>query len=293
MTSSAVSGEKSVDLACSLVLYQNAPGQVRSCINSLVSSDLRVRLIVVDNSPQDQLRSTVSSTGADYCFSGRNVGFGSGHNIAIRKSLGSSDYHLVVNPDVSFGREVLETLYRFMQRNPDVGLVVPRVLYPDGNEQHLCKLLPTPFDLLIRRFGGTLGESICRARLDRYLLRGADLTKPRVVPSLSGCFMLIRTSLFQTVGLFDERFFLYMEDVDLCRRIGEVSKTMYFPDVAVFHEYQKGSYHNRLLMKHHLKSAWKYFSKWGWFVDERRDRLNKSWSQSAQEHSLSRQSTAV
>ena len=157
---------------------------------------------------------------------------------------------------------------------------MPRVLYPGGEEQGLCKLLPTPSDLLIRRFGGPLGRSIFRAKMDRYLLRGVDLTTPRVVPSLSGCCMLIRTTLFQKVGLFDERFFLYMEDVDLCRRIGEVSKTMYFPDVTVYHEYQKGSYHNWLLTKHHIKSAWKYFSKWGWFVDRTRDRLNQNGSQS-------------
>jgi GT2 family glycosyltransferase len=186
-----------------------------------------------------------------------------------------SEYHLILNPDVTLGPSVLGRLYQFMQDNPDVGLVMPRVLYPNGDEQHLCKMLPTPADLLIRRFGGRLGRSIFKAKMDRYLLRGIDLTQPRVVPFLSGCCMLIRSSLFQRVGLFDERYFLYMEDVDFCRRVGELSKTMYFPGVAVFHEYQKGSYANWRLTKCHLKSAWKYFRKWGWFVDEGRDRLNQ------------------
>jgi GT2 family glycosyltransferase len=280
MTLSVQQSEKAVRVTCSLVLYQNEPDQVRSCIQSILSSDLKVRLVVVDNSPRDQLRVTSSATGPDYHFSGHNVGFGAGHNIAIRKLLGESDYHLVVNPDVRFGPEVIEALYQFMQRNPDVGLVMPRVLYPGGEEQGLCKLLPTPSDLLIRRFGGPLGRSIFRAKMDRYLLHGVDLTTPRVVPALSGCCMLVRTSLFQKVGLFDERYFLYMEDVDLCRRIGEISKTMYFPDVAVYHEYQKGSYHNWLLTKHHIRSAWKYFSKWGWFVDKTRDQLNQNGFQS-------------
>ena len=101
-------------------------------------------------------------------FSGRNLGFGAGHNIAIRKLLGESDYHLIVNPDVRFGSEVLTALYQFMASNPDVGLVMPRVLYPGGEEQGLCKLLPTPSDLLIRRFGGPLGRSIFRAKMARY-----------------------------------------------------------------------------------------------------------------------------
>lgn len=264
----------------SIVAYKNSSAQIASAIRSFVAGSISLGVTVVDNSPTDTLRDIVAEAGADYCFSGGNVGFGAGHNIAIRKYSGASEYHLVLNPDVSFGPEVLQALYQFMQCNPDVGLVMPRVLYPGGEEQGLCKLLPTPSDLLIRRFGGLLKHSVFRTKMDRYLLVGVDLTTPRVVPSLSGCCMLIRMSVLQKIGLFDERYFLYMEDVDLCRRIGEVSKTMYFPYVAVFHEYQKGSYHNWLLMKHHLESAWKYFSKWGWFVDKTRDRLNQRWTQS-------------
>jgi GT2 family glycosyltransferase len=266
--------KKVLPVSGSIVAYKNSSAQIASAIRSFVSGSTSLGITVVDNSPTDKLRDVVAEAGAEYYFNGRNVGFGAGHNIAIRKYTGASEYHLILNPDVRFGPEVLQVLYQFMQRNPDVGLVMPRVLYPGGEEQGLCKLLPTPSDLLIRRFGGPLGHSIFRAKMDRYLLHGVDLTTPRVVPALSGCCMLVRTSLLQKVGLFDERFFLYMEDVDLCRRIGEKSTTMYFPDVAVYHEYQKGSYHNWLLTKHHIRSAWKYFSKWGWFVDRTRDQLN-------------------
>jgi GT2 family glycosyltransferase len=273
---STYDARSSVQVTGSIVAYNNNPSQVVSAARSFISSPLRVRLTVVDNSPADDLRHEITATGAEYCFTGRNVGFGAGHNIAIRKHCMASEYHVILNPDVKFGPEVLETLYEFMQRNPDVGLVMPRVLYPDGREQHLCKLLPTPFDLVARRFGGALARTLFQAKMDRYLLRGVDLSKPRVIPCLSGCCMLVRTSLFQTVGPFDERYFLYMEDYDLCRRIGEVSKTMFFPDVAIYHEYQKGSYNSPLLMKHHLRSAWKYFCKWGWLVDRTRDRLNET-----------------
>jgi GT2 family glycosyltransferase len=264
----------------SIVAYNNDPAQVVSAARSFLSSQLRVSLTVVDNSPVDGLRGQIAAAGAEYSFNGRNVGFGSAHNIAIRRYCHASEYHLILNPDVRFGPEVLDALYRFMQSNPEVGLVMPRVLYPDGDEQHLCKLLPTPFDLLARRFGGSLARTLFKARMARYLLQEADLSKPREVPCLSGCCMLVRTSLFQSVGLFDERYFMYMEDYDLCRRIGDVSKTVFFPDVAIYHEYQKGSYKNRVLMKHHINSAWKYFCKWGWFVDRTRDKLNKKAVQS-------------
>ena len=117
MTDSVERSKSAVRVTCSLVLYQNDPEQVRSCIQSVLSSDLSVRLMVIDNSPLDQLRETVSAAGTDYYFSGRNLGFGAGHNIAIRKLLGESDYHLIVNPDVRFGPEVLTALYQFMAQS--------------------------------------------------------------------------------------------------------------------------------------------------------------------------------
>lgn len=88
-----------------------------------------------------------------YIFNNANLGFGKGHNIALRKSIEENiSYHLVLNPDVYFEEGVLEELYNFMEENQDVGLVMPKVLYSDGRLQHLCKLLPTPFDLFGRRF---------------------------------------------------------------------------------------------------------------------------------------------
>jgi hypothetical protein len=68
---------------------------------------------------------------------------------------------------------------------------------------------------------------------------------------------------------------MYMEDVDLCRRIGAVADTVFYPGVAIHHEYDKGSYRNPLLRKYHLQSAWRYFNKWGWLIDSGRSRLNR------------------
>lgn len=271
-------------LSASIVLYKNDPSQVLAATESLLASRLNVSLSVVDNSPSDKLRARMSETKADYFFSGRNLGFGAAHNVAMRKYLPNSEYHLILNPDVHFDPDILVTLYNFMQDNPQVGAVMPRVLYPDGSEQILCKLLPTPLDLIARRFGGRIGRSIFQSRIDRYLLRGASMAAPSVVPSLSGCFLLVRTEILRSIGLFDERYFMYMEDVDLCRRIGGVSSTVFFPGVSIFHEYAKGSYTSWHLLRHHMQSAWRYFSKWGWFRDAPRDRLNqRTWDHSEAE----------
>src|SRR5260370_33552932 len=105
-------------------------------------------------------------------------------------------------------------------------------------------------------------------------------------PVLSGCFMLLRTEVFEKVGLFDERYFMYLEDVDFCRRIHRAFDVVYYPQVSVFHEYAKGSYRDWKLLQYHVRSAWAYFSKWGWFVDRERDSINaKALSQAEARHS--------
>ena len=214
--------------------------------------------------------------GARYIHTGRNLGFGGGHNLALRSNYDDSEYHLVLNPDVHFAAEIPDALYRLMNDNQDIGLVMPQIRYPDGTIQHLCKQLPSPLTLITRRFLGGVGRSIFAKQLSRYELRHLDMGTAREIPCLSGCFMFIRSTVLHEVGLFDERYFMYMEDVDLCRRIGAKHKTVFYPDVAVTHEYAKGSYRDAKLLKYHLRSAFKYFSKWGWIYDPVRNRLNKN-----------------
>lgn len=75
-------------------------------------------------------------------------------------------------------------------------------------------------------------------------------------------------------GGFDERFFMYLEDNDLSRRVGQVSRTMFYPHVSVIHEYKKGSYKNPKLLIYHITSAVKYFNKWGWMFDNEKKKVN-------------------
>ena len=83
-------------------------------------------------------------------------------------------------------------------------------------------------------------------------------------------------SVMRQVGLFDERFFMYLEDVDLTHRIGAVAQTIYYPHVCVIHAYARGSYTSLRLTGHHARSAVRYFNKWGWQRDPQRDRVNRA-----------------
>jgi GT2 family glycosyltransferase len=261
-----------VRITASLVLFHSDPDMYSRAILSFLQGCNGV-LYVVDNSAVPLRHELFDHSRVRYHFTGRNLGFGAGHNFALKEMLYSSDLHLVLNPDVSFGTEVLEYLAKRMIEAVDIGLQMPKIVYPNGKPQWLHKLLPSPMDLIFRRF---IAVSSLRKRINkRYELHLLRQDQPTDIPSLSGCFLLIRTSLLQQIGGFDERYFMYMEDVDLVRRIGDIARTVYDPSVVVVHAYSKGSYFNKKLLGYHTISAIKYFNKWGWFHDSVRRQRNK------------------
>jgi len=263
------------DIAGSIVLFQNSPQQVLEATSSFLDNQLNTRLYVIDNSPDDRMRKHWTDDRVTYVFNGGNLGFGAAHNIALRTTIAQARFHLVLNPDVYFAGGVLEKLFTFASSRPDIGLIMPKVLYPDGSIQHLCKRLPTPSDLFIRRFVPKFFMPLAARHQAQYEFRDKDYDSILSVPSLSGCFMLMNCAALAQVGLFDERYFLYLEDVDLCRRIHQQFETIYFPEVAIYHRYQKGSYRSPRLMLHHVVSALRYFHKWGWYRDSERTHINQ------------------
>lgn len=260
-------------ISCSVVAYSNPPSQIANLLGCIAATEAPPTVYLVDNSPQDLLRDVAARFGAIYIHLPHNPGFGAAHNVAIGHALeAGAAYHAVLNPDISFGPEVFPALSQYMDEHPEVGMLMPAIRYPDGAPQLLCKLLPNPGDLLLRRFFPSLYR--WSGRLARYELHESRYDRIMDVPVLSGCFMFLRATALRQAGGFDERFFMYLEDVDLSRRIGAVSRTVFFPGVSVVHEYGKGSYKNRKLLFYHLKSAILYFNKWGWFIDLMRRRIN-------------------
>lgn len=259
-------------ITASIVAYHTPIQELSTLLKCIIQSNINI-LYLIDNSSNDSLRELNKlSEKIVYIFSD-NLGFGHGHNIAMRKAIEkNSKYHVVINPDIYWTEDVIGHLVRFMDEHADCGLVMPKILYPDGRIQYLCKLLPTPMDLFGRRF--LPFRSIQEKRDAKFELHFTGYDKLMEVPSLSGCFMFMRVDVLKRIGGFDERYFMYAEDLDLCRRIGEVSKTIFYPDVSIYHAYEKGSYKNRKLLKYHICSVIKYFNKWGWFFDKKRKMMN-------------------
>lgn len=259
-------------ITASLVTYHTKPSYLTRLISCVLESNISI-FYIIDNSSNDSLRVYANVSERIRYIHSDNLGFGHGHNIALKLAFENhSKYHVVINPDIYWSNKVIEELENFMDNTTDCGLVMPKILYPNGEIQYLCKLLPTPMNLLGRRFMPFRGM---QKKIDKkFELHYSGYDKIMEIPSLSGCFMFIRTDVLRQVGIFDERYFMYAEDLDLCRRIGEISKTMFYPYVSVFHEYEKGSYKSMKLLKYHICSVIKYFNKWGWIFDNKRRKIN-------------------
>ncbi len=260
-------------LNVSIVLYQPDWGQVVNLTRSLLQC-AQVRCVYwIDNSPAVTRTLPIQSDRVRYIFNNQNIGYGAAHNIAIRESIYDDiPYHLVINPDIIIESDTLPTLLQFLQDHAAVGMVSPKVVYPNGELQYLCKLLPTPWNVFGRRF---LPKRWMRKANDRYEMRQTGYDRVMNVPYLSGCFMLLRTKAVQKARLFDERFFMYPEDMDLTRRIHRDYLTLYYPYTTIIHDHAQASYHSGKMLWIHIVNMCRYFNKWGWFCDAERKLFNQ------------------
>lgn len=261
-------------ITASIVLYKTKEPDIINILEAAENSIIQT-VWVIDNSPTDALRCFVCSHSSkvEYIYGQGNIGYGAAHNIAINRAFEQgATYHVILNPDIKFKGGVIEELYSYMNNYSDVGLVMPKVLYPNGDLQMLCKLSPTPYDIFARRL---LPKVMYKRRNYMYEMQFTGYDKIWNCPNLSGCFMFIRLHVLKQVGIFDDRFFMYFEDTDLVRRIHYVSKTIYYPYVSIIHNHAAEHRHNAKLLKISIRSAIQYFNKWGWFFDKVRRVYNK------------------
>ncbi|MBR4081782.1 MAG: glycosyltransferase family 2 protein [Clostridia bacterium] len=248
--------------AC-MVLY-NAGEEALKAVECLEKSDVNVDLYLVDNSP------TTSSTAAQIAWKypgvkvlkqDRNLGFGRGNNVVL--PLLESEYHLLINPDVTFEPDLLSRMIAYMDARPNAAILTPRVFSEDGEEQFLPKRQPT-IRYLLGGFLEKLGKPFKQWRAE-YTLQDEHVSTPIQVQFATGCFLLIRTEIFDRLNGFDERFFLYQEDSDLSRRVLEsnIGPIIYHPDMHVTHAWKRENTRTLKGTMRQIVSVCKFFGKWG------------------------------
>ena len=272
-------------LNISIVLYRTPASEWKPLVQQLLQVKSLNCIYLVDNSPEQIPEAELSTlnikrSAIQYIHSGKNLGYGAAHNIAIRETIYDEvPFHLAINSDIVVSAEAIDNLTAVMQANGSIGLLMPRVVDTNGELQYLCKLLPTPMDLIRRIAFGRLGKD--SRRNARFELRQLDHSRPINAPYLSGCFMLMRTEAVHKAGLFDERFFMYPEDIDLTRRIHRDYLTLYYPSETIVHAHRQASYHSLRMLWVHASNMCRYFNKWGWFIDPERKAFNSALLKSA------------
>lgn len=260
----------------SIVVYDNARTSplTRDPILATLLSDLAIlpaceRILVLDNSPERIFAwaSEVSEKVVYIHFSGTNLGYGRANNIA--RFITSSKYHLVCNPDIVFlDPEFLSKLLTIMEEQDDLAMIQPLIVSPDGEHiQRLCKRNPTFFSQIGRGLLGKPYKAIFATYEHWYEMRGlAYADRPIESEYLSGCFMLCRRRCLDAVNWFDPRFFMYLEDADLTRRLSAVGRCVHEPRIRVGHIWGKGSHRLLRLKLVAINSYFIYGAKWGFQI---------------------------
>lgn len=216
-------------LTISIVNY-NAGEYLLSCLESLekVRGEVEFDVYVIDNASTDGSLEKVKNQFPDfnYISNKENLGFGKAQNLVLKKA--KTPYVLTLNPDSEIPPGTLSFMLDFMDKNPDVGVSSPRIEKADGSLDIAShRGFPTPWASFLYFF----------LKNDRlYHLTDRDMTKTHEVDAVVGAFMLMRKAVLEIVGYFDEDYFLYGEDIDLCFRIKQAGfKIMYVPEVKILH----------------------------------------------------------
>ena len=268
------------DFTACIVTYNTPASDLERIIKCFQKIKLNFKLWISDNSETDNLKFFFEKTDdvrIEYIFNNSNKGFGAGHNVVINKLISNSkisEFHLIINADIYFEENVIEKIVEYMKNHNEIGQIGPKIRDFEGKFSYTCRLFPIPANLIFRRF--LPFKNIVEKMDYDYEMKWANFDEMMEVPILSGCFIFSRVSALKEIGGFDERYFMYMEDYDLCRRIGQKYKVIYFLEAEIFHEHGKASYKSRKLMMFHVKSAIKYFNKWGWFFDKERKVKNRN-----------------
>ncbi len=249
-------------LSACIVLYHSGE-EVFDALHSLANSPVEVAVYLCDNSPEEMTAEKLQWTfpGVTVLPQEGNIGFGRANN-AVLPYL-QSNYHLIMNPDVVFEPSLLPRMIQYMDAHPNIAILTPRVLNEDGTEQFLPKKRISVHYLL----SGPLEEHgrLFRRWREEFTLADMDIRNPVPVEFATGCFLMIRTSVFLQLKGFDPRFFLYQEDSDLSRQVLEkrLGSIVYHPDMVITHRWSRENTRTFRGRMRHIRSTFKYFLKWG------------------------------
>ncbi len=246
------------------IVNWNAREHLRQSLRSILDTPPKVpyEIIVLDNASHDgsvqmiekefpQVRLLVSE---------QNLGFSRGHNLIAKGAQGN--YLFLLNPDTIVMPSALDLLVAYAERHPEMGIIGPKILNPDGSLQYSCRQFPNPTAALFRNT--PLGKLFPNNRFTRdYLMTDWDHNSEREVDWVSGAALFIRRELYERLGGLDEQFFMYCEDTDLCYRAWQLGgRVVYYPEAKIVHAIGRSTdlVANRMIRVFHI-SMYRFYKK--------------------------------
>lgn len=259
-------------LVSCLVLNYRTPKVAEVCVRALLQQTIadRCEILVIDNHSNDDsigyLRNRFSATAnVRIVETPRNLGFGSGYNLGFNYAQGA--FLLLNNPAKILEPDALKNMVATMEHDSTIGILAPKLIHDDGTIRDSYRSFPTFFDVIVKR---TPLRHVFHEHMRNYLQQNRDPATTGDTDWVVGGCLMIRADLCRELGGFDERFFLFFEDTDLCRRCWNAGKrVVYFPlahGTDRKSRLSEGGLWSLLRTRagrEHIKSACKYFWKWG------------------------------
>jgi N-acetylglucosaminyl-diphospho-decaprenol L-rhamnosyltransferase len=259
-----------MNLSIIIVNYKSAEKTI-NCIKSIEKNiaGLSYEIILVDNNSGDGGLEKIKSNNfknIKYIESYVNLGMGGGNNLGVNSAC--AKYLLILNPDTVIKNGAIKELYTYLEQSKEDVIVGPKLIYPSGELQFSALRFPNFWMPILRR---TFVGNFFRKSIDKFLMKDFNHADIREVDWLMGSALMFKREVFDRIGGFDKRYFMYFEDTDLCKSAWSLGiKVVYNPKALFVHDHERGSayqpWYRAIFVNHlsreHIKSWLKYFLKW-------------------------------
>jgi len=229
-----------------IILHYNGYRDTLECLESLqkvnLSKETSIEIVVVDNAPKDKFKVQSSKFKVDkveVIRNEKNLGFAGGNNVGIRYALkNGADYVLILNNDTYVDKNFLEELLKAAGKDDKIGIVVPKIYFAPGFEFHKNRYTPKELGKVFWYAGGEMDwNNVIGHHRGVDLVDKGQFDKAEETDIATGCCMMVKKQVFDKIGLFDEKFYLYYEDADLSEKTKKAGyKIVYVPKSILWHK---------------------------------------------------------
>jgi GT2 family glycosyltransferase len=253
-------------ITISLVLYNNDVKDVKRYLDKLVDYVNDCEVIIVDNSNNTLPIDLNKYVFVKYIKSSKNLGYGSGHNLALNNASSSSKYFLISNLDVEFA--FCDILVSLKYLKGDVVAISPKFI---GKGKNYPRFFPFPGSILLRLMGKFFKIYLFSELVEKNKLYDDEF---RYIPIASGAFILVKSDVFKEVCGFDKKMWMYIEDWDISRKFWEIGCILYLPTLIVKHEYNSSGLKSLILSISFLKNLFSFKLRYQFPFDFKRHKIH-------------------